>query len=285
VSRWWLLVVLCGCNQLYGLDKTRTLGPDADGDLVEDDVDNCVDVANPEQDDVDHDGRGDACDGCTGCEPCDVGPDHDEDGDLIPDGCDSCPRTSSSNKSNVDGDDLGDVCDADNNTKQRRLLFDGFAAIDSSWTPIGEWRAVQDAAESIDGPHPFGYRLTNMLRPITGTKEWRAVVGFAVPDAAAISDVIGVDIVNGQDGTVWSCTIELQADGWKLTNGLPTPITIGTSTVMTLSSSRNGTTQRYCQVVGNAEKASAGGFNDAYPHGVQLRTTRPARYDWIEVIE
>ncbi|MBA2751461.1 MAG: thrombospondin type 3 repeat-containing protein, partial [Actinobacteria bacterium] len=36
--------------------------PDADGDGVEDVLDNCPDVANPDQADADGDGIGDACD-------------------------------------------------------------------------------------------------------------------------------------------------------------------------------------------------------------------------------
>jgi hypothetical protein len=37
-------------------------GPDADGDRVSDQQDNCPEQANPDQQDVDGDGRGDRCD-------------------------------------------------------------------------------------------------------------------------------------------------------------------------------------------------------------------------------
>jgi hypothetical protein len=54
--------------------------------------------------------------------------------------------------------------------------------------------------------------------------------------------------------------------------------------VMTLSSQRNGSTERYCRVPGNAEKQN-GTFNETYPLGIQLFTSRPARFTAVEVIQ
>ncbi len=57
---------------------------DTDGDGVNNDVDNCPDVANPDQADSDGDGIGDACDNC----PTVYNPDQlDSDGDGIGDAC------------------------------------------------------------------------------------------------------------------------------------------------------------------------------------------------------
>ena len=53
--------------------------PDSDSDGVEDDVDNCPDLANPDQVDLDQDGAGDACD-------------TDDDGDGVVDTVDSDPK-------------------------------------------------------------------------------------------------------------------------------------------------------------------------------------------------
>jgi hypothetical protein len=73
-------------------------GPDADGDGIPDDTDNCLLVANPSQANTDGDALGDACD-----------PDDDNDG--VVDGTDNCPLVANLDQANADGDGLGDVCD------------------------------------------------------------------------------------------------------------------------------------------------------------------------------
>lgn len=63
--------------------------------------DNCVDVSNPTQSDIDRDGIGDACDELT-----------DSDGDRVQDSADNCPSTYNSSQSDIDGDGTGDACDS-----------------------------------------------------------------------------------------------------------------------------------------------------------------------------
>ena len=77
------------------------LGPgDTDGDGVDDDVDNCPTVPNPDQTDTDLDGLGNACD-----------PDDDDDG--VNDASDNCPFTANPSQADGDLDGLGDACDSD----------------------------------------------------------------------------------------------------------------------------------------------------------------------------
>jgi hypothetical protein len=81
---------------------------DSDGDGVPDPVDNCPGEANANQEDLDGDSHGDACDTCT-----------DTDGDgygnagFAANTCatDNCPDAPNPDQSDVDGDNIGDVCD------------------------------------------------------------------------------------------------------------------------------------------------------------------------------
>ncbi len=73
---------------------------DADEDGVADEIDNCAEVANPEQEDSDFNGVGDAC------EP---EPDSDEDG--VADEYDNCPFDQNPLQEDEDEDEVGDVCE------------------------------------------------------------------------------------------------------------------------------------------------------------------------------
>lgn len=70
---------------------------DRDGDGVRDDWDNCPDVANPDQADMDENRVGDACD------------DVDEDGIVA--GVDNCPWVFNPKQEDVDGNGVGDACE------------------------------------------------------------------------------------------------------------------------------------------------------------------------------
>lgn len=79
---------------------------DSDGDGIFDNDDNCVDIANADQTDDDHDARGNACDDC------DADPANDVDDDTVCGDIDNCPSTANTNQSDRDDDGLGDPCDA-----------------------------------------------------------------------------------------------------------------------------------------------------------------------------
>jgi hypothetical protein len=71
---------------------------DADRDGVCDSNDNCINVYNPGQADLDNDGLGDVCDS-------------DKDGDGVPNKVDNCPAVSNPSQVDSDSDGLGDACD------------------------------------------------------------------------------------------------------------------------------------------------------------------------------
>lgn len=88
-------------------------GPDADGDGIGDDCDNCPAAANLDQVDVDEDGLGNACDPCpTDALLIDVDTDgRCSDPVACPAGCDNCVADSNPDQSDADGDGYGDACD------------------------------------------------------------------------------------------------------------------------------------------------------------------------------
>ncbi|WP_037470243.1 extracellular catalytic domain type 1 short-chain-length polyhydroxyalkanoate depolymerase [Shewanella waksmanii] len=79
---------------------------DSDGDGINDDIDNCVDIANSDQADNDADGIGNLCDST---------PDGglvDSDNDGIADVNDNCPAIANSDQADNDADGIGNVCDS-----------------------------------------------------------------------------------------------------------------------------------------------------------------------------
>ncbi|EGV97430.1 Cartilage oligomeric matrix protein [Cricetulus griseus] len=95
--------------------------PDADGDGIPNEQDNCPLVRNPDQRNSDSDKWGDACDNCRSQKNDDQKDtdrdgqgdacDDDIDGDRIRNAADNCPKVPNSDQSDRDGDGVGDACD------------------------------------------------------------------------------------------------------------------------------------------------------------------------------
>jgi hypothetical protein len=82
--------------------------PDGDEDGINDDVDNCLELANADQADADGDKIGDACDNCPQQPNEEQG---DSDADQIGDVCDPCPDSPNASAADGDGDGFGEECD------------------------------------------------------------------------------------------------------------------------------------------------------------------------------
>ena len=93
--------IACGTNPLLA---SSVCPVDTDKDLIPDALDNCTNVANPNQLDNDDDGIGNVCDATPDGEP-------DFDLDGVPDSQDNCREIINSDQVNNDGDNLGNACD------------------------------------------------------------------------------------------------------------------------------------------------------------------------------
>tara|TARA_B100000767_G_scaffold136544_1_gene129346 strand:- start:99 stop:7694 length:7596 start_codon:yes stop_codon:yes gene_type:complete len=152
---------------------------DADGDGVEDGLDNCPSIANQDQVDTDDDGLGNACDDdddndgvldvndalpLNASESVDTdgdgignNADADDDGDEVADELDNCPITSNFNQLDTDGDTLGNVCDTDDDNdgivdSADAFPLDSTETLDSDGDGVGDnadW-APNDSSESAD---------------------------------------------------------------------------------------------------------------------------------------
>lgn len=73
---------------------------DSDQDNIRNETDNCPNISNPDQVDIDQDGIGDVCDSFI-----------DSDGDGIANSVDNCPITSNPDQADNDNNGVGDLCD------------------------------------------------------------------------------------------------------------------------------------------------------------------------------
>ena len=103
--------------------------PDADGDEIVDELDNCPLISNVDQSDLDGDGEGDACD-------------LDRDGDGVGDNSDAFP-SDASETADSDGDGVGDNSDA--------FPSDASETADSDDDGVGDNRDAfpSDASETL----------------------------------------------------------------------------------------------------------------------------------------
>jgi hypothetical protein len=90
------------------VDPCAEHGGDSDGDGVCNAVDNCPEIANPDQKDSNNNGIGDVCE----IDPC---AEHggDSDGDGVCDAVDNCPEIANPDQKDSNNNGIGDVCEVD----------------------------------------------------------------------------------------------------------------------------------------------------------------------------
>lgn len=113
-------------NTEDGIVCESSTAKDVDQDGIENEVDTCVFVSDPEQQDSDNDNIGDVCDNCPQT-PNALQQDYnsdgkgdacsDVDGDGIPDAKDNCPAHSNPGQEDADGDNIGNSCEDDDSDR------------------------------------------------------------------------------------------------------------------------------------------------------------------------
>lgn len=120
-----LLALGCDGETQTGSSSPSDPPPDTDGDGLADVVDNCPDLANTDQIDLDLDGLGDLCDDLVdtdldgivddidNCRILSNADQLDSDVDLVGDLCDNCPADSNADQLDDDLDGVGNACPCD----------------------------------------------------------------------------------------------------------------------------------------------------------------------------
>jgi hypothetical protein len=116
--QWLVSISLCLILTACGSSDNKAANTDGDG--IPDARDNCIQVVNDEQLDLDFDGIGDACDNDIDGDgvlndadafPLNALEAKDTDSDTIGDNTDNCPAIVNTDQVNTDGDSAGDACD------------------------------------------------------------------------------------------------------------------------------------------------------------------------------
>jgi uncharacterized protein YkwD len=218
----------------YGDADETIVAREAPAGFVANGTDNCVDVANASQSDIDSDGIGDACDDFTDSDedghqdstdncPLDYNPGQDNaDGDAWGDACDdftdsdsdghedsrdNCPLDYNPSQANVDGDAWGDACDDSNDSDRDE---DGIANTSDNCPDTanpsqedGDGDGIGDACDAVDDSPTSG--------DCPMTAEDRAMLE-AVNEARATARNCGSRGDFGAASPVtWSCTLEAAA--------------------------------------------------------------------------
>ncbi len=117
---------------------SSTGGNDSDGDGIDNALDNCPSVANPDQIDMDNDGQGNVCDDDVDGDGTPNDEDDDDDNDGIDDILDNCHLIANPNQADSDNDGIGNACDK---------LSVNILSFTASATPDGTFLELSTAEE------------------------------------------------------------------------------------------------------------------------------------------
>ncbi len=138
-----------GTNNTTNNGTTNGMLPDRDGDGIPDVDDNCPDISNPNQYDLDGDGLGDVCD-------------DDRDDDGIPNVNDNCPDVANPDQADIDQDGTGDLCDPD--TTRRTNRPNDPACVFRA--PVGQFFPQLEWSISVGNTDPYPDLDQVMMTPV-----------------------------------------------------------------------------------------------------------------------
>jgi uncharacterized protein (TIGR03382 family) len=166
--------------------------PDADGDSVPNEEDNCPLVANTDQGDADSNGIGDACSS-------------DADGDTIANSADNCPLVANTDQLDTDGDDIGDACDTDDDGDQVLDGADNCPLVANAGQADTDSDGAGDACDDDDDGDDLADTSDNC--PLVANANQLDTNGDGVGDACS-SDDDGDGVADGSD----NCGLVANAD-------------------------------------------------------------------------
>jgi len=144
-----------------------------DGDGIDRDVDNCPFISNPNQEDTDENGIGDAC--------------QDVDGDEVLDIDDNCPFISNPNQEDTDGNGIGDAC------QDQELLVDAtFPPGDTISVELPEDPDTGVFSISLELPETEGGNVVIEITDAGDTPGNFSFLGFVIDFSAPCSGVCAI---------------------------------------------------------------------------------------------
>ena len=238
---------------------------DSDGDTRIDNADNCVETANPFQEDNDDNGVGDACedrDGDTVLDVTDNCPtdinlnQENSDDDVYGDACDVCPFDTDPQQLDQDEDGIGNLCDLDADNDTVANLVDNCPLvqnadqddldIDGLGDPCDSDKDGDGISNQIDGRF-VGSFIDESLSPSDdftdqgnggvsfGTVKSSSGLDLIIEDANDPTEGIRIDAVSGSgNASIQTCDIKPPDGRVRITEGDSVVVTCGSITVRAL---------------------------------------------------